>query len=430
VLASLVALAGCQNVAEPAATNEIGTVTAETSVPAYPSLYTVPPRPQLSYTVQQEHAIVDGLVADRANARYTDQAVRYRTGRSTLPPPPAPAVVATSEPEAPAKPAPSSSHDKGSSSKSGSSNNADDELYSVSGGDTLGGFLDRMVRDTAPQSAPANTEGAKSGGSGWFNWLRELFGKADEPAQSSGASQVAGSPAVAPKSPPPGPGTPTAAAKPIDAGPPPEAEAALGVLVAETGPVSQPAPSGEPPATPQPAMAPAPADPEQPAAGGDPGGQTLIAAQSGEPVRSALGIAIGNGKVAIEGGTPGAQPAPLASTDAHAPAATLTRTSISASDRSIAETSAGRVAFAPGSAELPAGVDSQLEQVLASAQSKGDLIRIVGEADAPALALDRARAVAIALVRLGARAGDIKMTLAPGASGDQARLLLAPPAAR
>ena len=58
------------------------------------------------------------------------------------------------------------------------------------------------------------------------------------------------------------------------------------------------------------------------------------------------------------------------------------------------------------------------------------MIRIEGEAYSPALALDRARAVALGLMRVGASAGDLQMTLAPGATGDQARLILARSAAR
>ena len=63
----------------------------------------MPPRPQLSYSVQQRRAIVDGLVADREHARYTEQVVRYRTGRSSLPPPPAPPPVVV--PDVPVEPA-------------------------------------------------------------------------------------------------------------------------------------------------------------------------------------------------------------------------------------------------------------------------------------------------------------------------------------
>jgi hypothetical protein len=69
----------------------------------YPPLQTVPPRPQLSYTVQQQRQIVEALIADRENARYTSQVVRYRAGLSSLPPPPVPpepAVTAAIEPAA------------------------------------------------------------------------------------------------------------------------------------------------------------------------------------------------------------------------------------------------------------------------------------------------------------------------------------------
>jgi len=95
-----------------------------------------------------------------------------------------------------------------------------------------------------------------------------------------------------------------------------------------------------------------------------------------------------------------------------------------------ASTPAGRIVFAPDSAELPADAGAQLEQVLAQAKAQGAVIRILGEAGLPALALDRARAVGLALVSLGARASDVEMTLAPNASADQARLLLAGPGSR
>ena len=52
----------------------------------YPSVATVPPKPQLSYTVEQKRAIVDALVADQKNARYTSEMVRYRSGVNGTPP--------------------------------------------------------------------------------------------------------------------------------------------------------------------------------------------------------------------------------------------------------------------------------------------------------------------------------------------------------
>jgi hypothetical protein len=88
------------------------------------------------------------------------------------------------------------------------------------------------------------------------------------------------------------------------------------------------------------------------------------------------------------------------------------------------------VRFEPGSASLPPGAGSRLEQLLATARAQGAVIRIEGEAEAPALALDRAHAVALGLMRLGASARDLEMARAPAATGDQARVVLTGPAAR
>ena len=91
----MIVLASCQDVADDPAQGE-----AVTFEPGYPSLHTVPPRPQLSYPVEQRRAIVDQLVADRENARYTDEVVRYRAGLSSQPPPAALTLAAVPpEPE-------------------------------------------------------------------------------------------------------------------------------------------------------------------------------------------------------------------------------------------------------------------------------------------------------------------------------------------
>jgi hypothetical protein len=95
VVAGALALAGCQNAADegPATAQAVPAETTATPAEAppaigYPPLQSVPPRPQLSYTVQQQRQIVEALVADRENARYTSQVIRYRSGLSSLPPPP------------------------------------------------------------------------------------------------------------------------------------------------------------------------------------------------------------------------------------------------------------------------------------------------------------------------------------------------------
>jgi hypothetical protein len=86
------ALPGCQEMGDDRATaSSAPAPVAEAPAEAgYPPLQSVPPRPQLSYTVQQQRQIVEALIADRENARYTSQVVRHRSGLSSLPPPPTP----------------------------------------------------------------------------------------------------------------------------------------------------------------------------------------------------------------------------------------------------------------------------------------------------------------------------------------------------
>jgi hypothetical protein len=47
---------------------------------------------------------------------------------------------------------------------------------------------------------------------------------------------------------------------------------------------------------------------------------------------------------------------------------------------------------------------------------------VIGEADTPGLALDRALAVGLALVQRGIPADRLELTLAPDLAGDQVRL--------
>lgn len=69
----------------------------------YPSLRSVPARPQLTYTLEQRREIAEGLVADRANARYAGDTVRQELDQAVRPdtaPPLPPAPVAPSAPAA------------------------------------------------------------------------------------------------------------------------------------------------------------------------------------------------------------------------------------------------------------------------------------------------------------------------------------------
>jgi hypothetical protein len=87
----------------------------------------------------------------------------------------------------------------------------------------------------------------------------------------------------------------------------------------------------------------------------------------------------------------------------------------------------GSIPFRPESAMLTPDAVVLLAEFLNGAEAPAARIRIVGEAAAPALALDRARAVGLALVQGGVPADRLELTLAHGGSGDQARLFLAAP---
>lgn len=69
----------------------------------YPDLASVPPRPQLGYTIEQRNGIADALVADRANALRRQADLARATG-GPAGPPPEPAAAAPSPADAAAAP--------------------------------------------------------------------------------------------------------------------------------------------------------------------------------------------------------------------------------------------------------------------------------------------------------------------------------------
>ncbi len=111
----------------------------------YPSLASVPARPQLTYTLEQRREIAQGLVADRANARYAGDALRRDLDRPVqpdtappLPPLPQPDVASsTVDPEGDLTLA-----------------YIEDALARDSDDGSLGDFLDRLER-RPPASAEA-----------------------------------------------------------------------------------------------------------------------------------------------------------------------------------------------------------------------------------------------------------------------------------
>lgn len=87
VAALALALAGCTVGPDTGPDPEVDTAD-------YPALTTVPPRPRLSYSVEQRREIANALISDRANARYNREVARYEGGLSGQPPAgSAPAVV-------------------------------------------------------------------------------------------------------------------------------------------------------------------------------------------------------------------------------------------------------------------------------------------------------------------------------------------------
>lgn len=94
----MAALAACSQAPAP-------DVPPEVAEAPYPSLATVPPRPQLGYSLEQRRAVESQLVGDREHAAYMEALLDYETGRAATPPPPPPAAAGPPLTPAPA-PAP------------------------------------------------------------------------------------------------------------------------------------------------------------------------------------------------------------------------------------------------------------------------------------------------------------------------------------
>jgi outer membrane protein OmpA-like peptidoglycan-associated protein len=481
----LMVLASCQNGAEDPGLTE--------AVPAqsdYPSLHTVPPRPQLSYTVEQRRAIVDGLIADRENARYSNQVVRYRTGLSGLPPPATPPVAAAPPTAAPdvatageVSPVPDRARDLPPAAPETEFDHYDDDLDSfledmagegtepaaaAPGPESHVAPVGREVvragagRPVAPpvvaydgpapaavwatptkttslptaasaagtreaRSAPARVETSLAGRAPGVVW--GMVDMSDRPARPTAAAEVAqgaGASTATASSPAPMPAAAAPADRPEGGAGRPSTEVTLagrapGVVwgmvdmpdrPAEPAPATNAAPAeanasaASPAASPE-ALAPAPAMPietghQNATADGD--GQAIApaaVAMAERPARElpfetpgdAAGIEIHDGLIAVSLAPSAGHPAPLAS-----------------------------IGFAPGSAVLPPHATTHLERFLAAVNAPEVRIRVVGEADTPALALDRALAVGLALVQRGVPADRLDLTLAPDPGSDQVRL--------
>jgi hypothetical protein len=231
-------------------------------------------------------------------------------------------------------------------------------------------------------------------------------------------------------------------------GPLKPAAAAAMVLAGE---VAEPVPPAPPPRQVAP-PAPAPAKPALlvPA-------ETVMAGQAADPVWAvpaamvdaravpsieaappapAINVARAPAKPPLDGNTPQAepvsmaaagQPQPLPQPVAATAAIEVAPGLIDVGFSPARDAALGSIPFGAESAMLTPDAVVRLAQLLAGTAELAARIKIVGEGDAPALALDRALAVGLALVQGGVPADRLELTLAHGGSGNQARLFLAAP---
>lgn len=196
-------LQGCQILNVAPAEGRLGSSPIEVTPPAdpaYPRLSAVPPRPQLSYPVEQRRAVVEGLISDRENARYTGQTVRYRTGLSDLPPPPRPtpspvetaqAIVQPRElPAPPTTDAPIAVIEDDGLSDDSARTLSESEAELDDG--SLNDFIRDLVRDTGPSEEDAPI-------------LMPVPGATAAPGAPAPASQPAEPAATSPEAEPQGP---------------------------------------------------------------------------------------------------------------------------------------------------------------------------------------------------------------------------------
>jgi hypothetical protein len=371
-------LAGCQLLGqdgEPEPARSAALEGRAETVLTYPNLHTVPPRPQLSYSVEQQREIVEQLISDREHARYTDRLIRYESGLSSLPPPPAPppppdsaavaAQVVQAAPQAPAGPP----------ATAPLSTTAQTSPYRTDDG-SLDDVMQDLVTNTGPSAAP--------------------------PAPSVPLAGSAAPAAAAPS--PPAPtqeepdDAPSASSSEEASSPRDEAQSLGDRLFGWIGDLFGEEASAETEAEPS-------AAPEGGAAGAS--GSTVT---SGAP-----------GPLAYA--RPSLKPMHVATPPLPSPAKPEGALASGAADTRTSRAEQGALAvipFSPGSALLGAGYDVALERAFAGAA--GDPVEVRARGGGRALAVDRARAVALALVRAGARPEDLELVIS-GSGPDEVRVV-------
>lgn len=345
------------------------------ATPGSPSLHDVPARPRMGYTVEQRRAIANALLADREQALWEGEQLRFRTGKSALPPPPQPREPTPLPPLAQAPTAirpPANLESAIVAERMG--------LETDDG--SLNAFLRQLVRRQpatvqAQENASARTDVATAGT------------ESGDPLATAAAR--ADLPLALPRG---------------------EAERA------QARPVNQPQPTAE--------------QPNQPSAldrfldylGGalavgraDPAGEPAPAA-SEESGSSRPAINAGAPSVGTESQTSareleraGREKTALASTPARASAQSASR-----------EPPLVSILFPAGVATPPPEAMQTLRRALEDARLAQGAIEVIGQGKSPALALERARTVAQLLIEVGAPAERIRLRAA--GPGDRVELRL------
>lgn len=343
-----------------------------------PSLHDVPPRPHPSYTAEQRRELGNELLADRELARWEDQQLRFRTGKTALPPPP----------EAPRPPRLPPVAEGGTAGPRAAPNLeaaiVEARVRAESDDGSLNSFLRQLVR-RQPDAEPGFERTAQIRSS----TLEAPAGRAgpekplpDTPALDRFLEHLGGVLAV---------GRPTA-------------EPAAGTRDPEPGRGELSAKAPVPPAVVPPAgsvspaarAAVAPPPPDR----SDPG----PAAPSPEASRRAT---------ASPASPRAAVPPPKPAGGGRAEAPTVEREA----QRAIAV-----VAFPAGASTPPPGAREEVRRAIDEARRAGARLGVLGRAETPALALERARRIARLVAEEGPPPGGLEVRAA--GSGDRVDLVL------
>lgn len=343
-----------------------------------PSLHEVPPRPHPSYTAEQRRELGNALLADRELARREGQELRFRTGKTALPPPP----------EAPLPPRLPPVAEGGTAGPRAAPNLeaaiVEARVRAESDDGSLNSFLRQLVR-RQPDAEPGFERTAQIRSS----TLEPPVGRAgaeqplpDTPALDRFLEHLGGvlavgrptaEPAAGARDPEPGRGEPSAEAPPPPAAAPPEGSVPPAARAAVAPPGrSDPGPSAPP----------------------------AEARRRSATSPTAAGAAV-------------SAPKPAGGGRAEAPPVGRE-----------AERAIGVVAFPAGVSAPPPGAREEVRRAIDEARRAGAGLGVLGRAETPALALERARRIARLVAEEGPPPGGLEVRAA--GPGDRVELVLVP----